>query len=83
MDYFWFLLIPSLFFLDRFLLWCERSGWIFYRKRKSRGGNTAIMSMTEFLSPGVEQTAVYLENERKVRVEINDAEKEPGSKDSQ
>ncbi len=65
------LLIPSAFILDRALLRCERRGWIYYRKRKASGGNTAMMNMGSFLNPGAQETVQYLESERKMSVEIN------------
>lgn len=70
MSFLWILVLPAIFILDWVLLWCERRGWLYYRKRKANGGNTAIMSMTEFLNPGVEQTSQYLEQERITRVKV-------------
>lgn len=78
MSFLWLLAFPALWIIDQVLLRCERKGWIYYRKRKAHGGNTAIMSMTEFLSPGSEQTVQYLESERITRFEVkntDDAEK--------
>lgn len=41
------------FFLDRFLLWIEKKGWLYYRKRKSPGGfsGNALLEVNSIFQP--------------------------------
>jgi hypothetical protein len=43
-----------LFLLDRFLLWCESRGWIYWRRRKASPGTagTAFLEVQAMLEPG-------------------------------
>lgn len=42
-----------LFLIDRFLLWIEKKGWLFYRKRKSSGGfiGNALLELNSVFQP--------------------------------
>ncbi|GEM_PF-5591293 len=41
------------FVMDRFLLWIEAKGWLFYRKRKSPGGflGNALLELNTIFQP--------------------------------
>ncbi len=55
----------SLFLLDRFLLWAERRGWIYYRKKKASPGTlgSAFLQVQSILQPDAQQAAVELRAE--------------------
>ena len=47
-------IILALFLLDRFALWMERRGWIYYRKVKPKGSMRAVLGgFEEFLHPEI------------------------------
>ncbi len=47
------LICAVIFSLDRFLLWLESKGWLFYRKRKSSGGfvGNALLELNSIFQP--------------------------------
>jgi hypothetical protein len=55
----------ALFLLDRFLLWCEWRGWIYYRKKKAspRSLGSAFLAVQGMLEPGAEHAAEALREE--------------------
>ena len=48
--------VLALFLLDRFLLWCESRGWIYWRRRRGSPGTaaSAFLEMQAMLEPGKE-----------------------------
>jgi hypothetical protein len=68
----WVLLIPVLvagiILLDRFLLWCERRGWIYWRKRQGTAvsARNAALHMQSLIEPG---KTYQIEEERSEREE--------------
>lgn len=64
----------TLYLLDRGLLWCESKGWIYYRKRKAGGANTALMGMAEFINPNASVVIEQLESEKRTSYQVNDNE---------
>jgi hypothetical protein len=61
----------ALFLLDRFLLWCESRGWIYYRKRKASPGMAAgaFLELQAMLEPGKEHV---LKETKRVQAERDD-----------
>jgi len=55
----------ALFLLDRFLLWAERRGWIYYRKKKANPGTlgSAFLQVQSILQPDAQKAAVELRAE--------------------
>ncbi|MBP0454067.1 hypothetical protein J5Y04_31670 [Kitasatospora sp. RG8] len=51
--------VPALLLVDRLLLWMERRGWIYWRRRRAGVGAASSLSMMDelnaFLSPGRQQ----------------------------
>lgn len=68
----WLLLIPVLaagiILLDRFLLYCERRGWIYWRKRRATAvsARSAMLHVQSLIEPG---KAYQIEEERSEREE--------------
>jgi hypothetical protein len=66
------LLIPVLaagiILLDRFFLWCERRGWIYYRKSRGMAvsAKSAMLHMQSLIEPG---KTYQIEEERSEREE--------------
>lgn len=65
----------ALVLLDRFLLWCESRGWIYWRRRKPSPGTagSAFLELQAMLEPG---KAHVVEEMKQVREE-HDAEGDP------
>ena len=59
------------FLLDRFLLWCESRGWIYWRRRKASPGTlgAAFLELQAMLEPG---KAHVVEEIKQVREERDD-----------
>ena len=55
----------ALFLLDRFLLWCESRGWIYYRRKKASpaGLGSAFLEIQGMLQPGAQHAAEELREE--------------------
>ena len=77
------LLIPVLaagiILLDRFFLWCERRGWIYYRKRRASAvsARNAALHMQSIIEPG---KAYQIEEERSEREDDDDEGAPPEGK---
>lgn len=58
------LVVLGAFLLDMGLLWAERRGWIFYRKRKPTGGGSAMLGVAaELFQPGQHSAVQELEEQ--------------------
>ncbi|MEW6364193.1 MAG: hypothetical protein AB1714_06095 [Acidobacteriota bacterium] len=57
----------GLFLVDRFLLWAEARGWIFYRRRKASPGTFggAMLEIESLLEPGKHHTAIVMREKRR------------------
>jgi hypothetical protein len=66
----------ALFLLDRFLLWCESRGWIYYRRSKASPGTaaSAFLEMQAMLEPGKEH---ILKESKRVQEERDDEGEPP------
>jgi hypothetical protein len=66
----------ALFLLDRFLLWCESRGWIYYRRRKASPGTAAgaLLELQAMLEPGSEHV---LKETKRVQQEDDDEGEPP------
>jgi hypothetical protein len=66
----------ALFLLDRFLLWCEARGWIYWRRRKSSPGTAAgaFLELQAMLEPGKEHV---LKETKRVQEERDDEGEPP------
>lgn len=55
----------GLFLLDRFFLWAEARGWIYYRKKKASPGTlgSAFLQVQSILQPDAQKAAVELRAE--------------------
>lgn len=62
------LVLVGLFGLDRFFLWCEARGWIYYRKRQGTAvsARNAALHMQSLIEPG---RTYQIEEERSEREE--------------
>jgi hypothetical protein len=62
--------------LDRFLLWCESRGWIYWRRRRASPGTAAaaLLELQAMMEPGKEQV---LKETRRVHEERDDAGEPP------
>lgn len=70
----WWLIVPAaavgLVLLDRLLLWLESRGWIFYRKRKPKGGGGAMLGVAAELFQPAQHSAIRELDERSRRIEL-------------
>jgi hypothetical protein len=66
----------ALFLLDRFLLWCESRGWIYWRRRRGSPGTAAgaFLEMQAMLEPGKEHV---LKETKRVHEERDDEGEPP------
>jgi hypothetical protein len=55
--------IAALLLLDRFFLWMEAKGWVYYRKVKPKGGMGDILIGSDIFNPG----ARFLQEARQER----------------
>jgi hypothetical protein len=63
------LVLLGLFILDRFFLWMERKGWVYYRYKKPSGGGGVGSALEEFnalLNPSVRK-AVEIKQQQEAR----------------
>ena len=68
-------LFVALFWLDRFCLWLEDRGWLYYRRKKpSSSAASAWVAMQQFIEPGVKHV-VQIKQERRSE-EDEEADKE-------
>jgi hypothetical protein len=68
-------LIAGVFWLDRFCLWLEDRGWLYYRRKKpSSSAASAWVGMQQFIEPGVKHV-VQIKQERRSE-EDEEADKE-------
>ena len=62
-----FVLAAAVFLLgiDRLLLWMEKKGWIYYRKKSGSPGTTAsaFMQLQSMIEPGKKHVIEYSEQE--------------------
>lgn len=60
------LTLAVLYGLDRFFLWCERKGWIYYRKRQGTAvsARNAALHMQSLIEPGKTYQIVEQQSER-------------------
>ena len=60
-------LFAAFFWLDRFCLWLEDRGWLYYRRKKPSGSAaSAWVAMQQFVEPGVKHV-VQIRQERRSR----------------
>ncbi|WP_433875857.1 hypothetical protein [Sinomonas atrocyanea] len=80
MGWYWWLLIAAVVavVLDRLLLWIEGRGWIYYRRRKPKGGSAAMLGVAaELFQPS--HTVVVEERDRQRREIVDTAKgRDPG-----
>jgi len=65
--------VVGVFLLDRFLLWCEARGWIYYRRKKASPGSGA--------SPFLDMLTVYNPSQRHVLEQRIDEQEEREDED--
>jgi len=65
--------VVGVFLLDRFLLWCESRGWIYYRRKKASPGSGA--------SPFLDMLTVYNPSQRHVLEQRIDEQEEREDED--
>lgn len=73
-----FILI-SLLALDRFFLWCEKKGWIYYRRHEKKGksgAGHALQSLDAFFMPSVRHC---IQVKEQLKEQKQDAEKSGGT----
>lgn len=61
-----------LYFFNKFLLWLEANGWLYYRRRKAQSdvSATALLEMSTHISPGNQHTIKMLEEPQTKELEI-------------
>jgi hypothetical protein len=71
------LILAGLYGLDRFLLWCEARGWIYWRKRQGTAvsARNAALHMQSLIEPG---KTYQIEEEQSEREEEDDEGAPPG-----
>ena len=72
----------AVFLLDRLLLWAERRGWIYYRKREPSGGTgvgNALLEIHSMLEP--DKKAMIEVREEKREEDDSGAPPDPGGED--
>jgi hypothetical protein len=72
-----------LYSVDRLLLWMERRGWIYYRKRSGSGGSgagNALLEIQSLIEPDKKQIIEVMREDKREQAESG-APPEPGSKD--
>ena len=58
-------LFVALFWLDRFCLWLEDRGWLYYRRKKpSSSAASAWVAMQQFIEPGVKHVVQIKQEKR-------------------
>ena len=69
-------LVAGLYGLDRFLLYCERRGWIYWRKRRASAvtARNAVLHVQSLIEPG---KTYQIEEERSEREEEEEGEGAP------
>jgi hypothetical protein len=73
----------ALFVLDRLLLWMERRGWIYYRKRSASGGSgvgNALLEVQSLIEPDKKEILEVMREDKREQAESG-APPEPGLKD--
>jgi hypothetical protein len=72
----------ALFVLDRLLLWMERRGWIYYRKRSPSGGSgvgNALLEVQSLIEPDKKEILEVMREDKSEQAESG-APPESGSK---
>jgi len=62
----------SLFLLDRILLWAEKRGWIYWRRRKAGVGARSTASMIEEFQAFLSPTVRYAQEEKDRRLVLRE-----------
>jgi hypothetical protein len=55
--------------MDRALLWCERRGWIYYRRSRRHGAGTALLNIEAFFQPSRQHVIELRQDAELVREE--------------
>ncbi|MBI2786846.1 MAG: hypothetical protein HYX60_11330 [Legionella longbeachae] len=72
-------IIFALFLLDKFGLWLERKGWLYYRHEKSQGGvcGSVLQELNALLTPNNRHVIEMKHNQAKYKKSEADAPSEP------
>jgi len=60
--------------LDKFFLWLESRGWLFYRKKKPTGGGSAMLGVAAELFQPAQYSAIQEQEEQTRHVEQKEDE---------
>lgn len=67
-----FLVVVGVVLIDRFLLWAESRGWIYWRRRRSRSSAAAFEAVNEILLTGAPRFVEEKEAQSSLAVEAED-----------
>ncbi|MGW7005356.1 DUF6191 domain-containing protein [Streptomyces sp. NPDC054933] len=66
--------VPTLFLADRALLWMERRGWIYWRKREAEIGAASMFSVINEIQTLLSPSQRYMTEEKERRLVLRDDE---------
>ncbi|MDH6132344.1 hypothetical protein P3T37_001729 [Kitasatospora sp. MAA4] len=66
--------VPTLFLADRSLLWMERRGWIYWRKRESETGAASMISVINEIQTLLSPAQRHVAEEKERRLVLRDDE---------